>query len=719
MQLLPLAHGLIQRADLPIPEWLFVWAAGVVLVVSFVALAVLWQKPVLEGRGDLPAGRGDVVPQTFALALLVFLLYAGFAGADGAEANILPTFVFVVFWVGLVFASILLGDVFHVLNPWRAAGRLLHFHGVRPYPARLGRWPAVVGLLCFTWLELCSLGQGEHAHRLATAASIYTGAQLLGCYLYGTEPWIRHGEAFSVYFGLFARLSPGRGRRPLSALTHLDASVPGTVAVVAVMIGSVTYDGLSGGQFWTTISQDIEEQLIQHMSLDAAVRLTSTLGLLLCVCVVGAFYRLGIAGASKVKPTQPQNELAQRFIHTLVPIAVVYAIAHYLTLFIFQGQAMFFLISDPLGRGWDLFGTADSTIHYFLGQNGTWYLQVGFVVAGHVAALALAHDRALVIYKDARSAARSQYWMLGVMVGFTTLALWLLAQAGGGQPRDLQKQPIRHDPLVDFSKKPPYVNGLEIDQLTGEFLLTTNKGFWRISKDGSKVRRVRGVARAQDGRTSPVGTFLSFLPVGGGRLIGSGHPDVLGAMPQFLGFIQSDDDGKTWTVLSRLGRADLHKLVQLHGKLYAFDAVLSAMLISDDGGKSFTEHFTPRGLVIDFAVDPTDPKTLVIANEEQLFRSTDSGDSWRPGLRGVGMRLAWPAPDRLYRAMKDGSTFVSADGGKTWQARGKLPGEPYKLHPLGPDKLDLALADGSIYETNDGLRTVRQIFKPGPAAPAG
>ena len=117
--------------------------------------------------------------------------------------------------------------------------------------------------------------------------------------------------------------------------------------------------------------------------------------------------------------------------HTLVPIALVYVAAHYLTFFLFEGQAVTYLASDPFGQGWDLFGTASAAIDYSLvGQTAAWYVQVGFVVAGHVAGLILAHDRALVLYGQAQLAVRSQYWMLGVMVGFTSLALWLLAQAG-------------------------------------------------------------------------------------------------------------------------------------------------------------------------------------------------------------------------------------------------------------------------------------------------
>jgi len=118
-------------------------------------------------------------------------------------------------------------------------------------------------------------------------------------------------------------------------------------------------------------------------------------------------------------------------VFSLVPIALAYVGAHYVSFLVFQGQALVSLASDPLGRGDDLFGTAGRPVDYtVLGATTTWYLQVGLVLAGHVAALALAHDRALVVYGPGRRAVRSQVPMLVVMVVFTCLALWLLTQAG-------------------------------------------------------------------------------------------------------------------------------------------------------------------------------------------------------------------------------------------------------------------------------------------------
>jgi hypothetical protein len=122
------------------------------------------------------------------------------------------------------------------------------------------------------------------------------------------------------------------------------------------------------------------------------------------------------------------TELARRFVHSLVPIALAYVVAHYFSLLAYQGEAVAYLASDPLGDGSDLFGTAGQTVDYtVITATGIWYVQVAALVVGHVAGLTLAHDRALVVYDRVRDATRSQYWMLAVMVGFTSLGLWLLS----------------------------------------------------------------------------------------------------------------------------------------------------------------------------------------------------------------------------------------------------------------------------------------------------
>ena len=408
-----------------------------VLIVSFVALAVLWPEPKLSGDRwrPLPGRLGrflgapglELAAGVLGVLLLGLVIVAGLAGTQSAFENFAPTFVFITFWVGMVFVSAVFGNVFRALSPWRALGRLLGGGGRRPYPERLGRWPAALGVLGFAWIELAS-EWSEQPRTLAIAALVYTLYTLVAQKLYGVETWTRRGETFAVYFDLFARISPFERRDavvgvrpPLAGLTRLDM-VPGTTALILIMIGTVTFDGLSSGPLWTDLTEDA--------ALDAPV-LVGSAGLVLGVALVSGFYALGIEGAHTVSERFSAPDLARAFASSLVPIAMVYVAAHYLTFLVFEGQGIAYLASDPLGEGWNLFGTATATIDYgALSQNEAWYLQVGFVVLGHVAALTLAHERALSLYPDARSAVRSQYWMLAVMVGFTTLALWLLATAG-------------------------------------------------------------------------------------------------------------------------------------------------------------------------------------------------------------------------------------------------------------------------------------------------
>jgi len=442
------AHGLVGRADLPVPSWLFGWAAAIVLVVSFVALATLWPKPQLQEPVRRPLFRVpsivDTLTALIGVGLFALVVYSGFAGAQQATVNFAPTFIYVHFWVGLVVLSVLFGDVFRAFNPWLAVGRAASwtFHRAfkgrearhLAYPDWLGRWPAVVGILGFAWLELAYVNKDDPS-RLAILSLVYAGIQLVGMALFGVARWSQDGDAFGVYYNMLAHLSSferiGRvlyARRPLSGAPRLRL-VAGSVALLCAAIGSTTFDGFSNGPVWSSTTPHLQTFFsdLGAGSLNA-VQWSSTVGLIGCVLVIAAFYWLGVLGIRTVGEGHAARELAGRFVHTLIPITFAYALAHYFSLLVFQGQAGGYLISDPLGHGSDLFGTADIRINYnVVSTNAIWYVQVGALISGHVAGLVLAHDRAVSIYRKVQDATRSQYWMLVVMVGFTSLGLWLLS----------------------------------------------------------------------------------------------------------------------------------------------------------------------------------------------------------------------------------------------------------------------------------------------------
>jgi hypothetical protein len=448
------AHGIVGRADLPIPVALFGVAAAAVLVVSFLALAAGWSRPRLERVRERPLFRLPVAVEALlgavGVAAFAVTAYAGLAGTDSQQQNLAPTAVYVGFWIAVPVASLLLGDVFRLLSPWRALGRLAGWTAARlarggmpeplPYPERLGHWPAAAGLFAFAICELC-WATGREPGPLAVLMLIYTVAMLVGMSVYGVEAWTRRGDAFGVWFGLFARLAP-LGRRddgrlvlrpPVAGAAGLRA-VPGTVAVLVVGIGSTAFDGAKEGPLFQDAARALQDLFTGlGASKGLGLELAFLVGLIAAVAIVGAIWSLGMEGMPRRGLALDRAALSRRFAHTLIPIAAAYVVAHYFSLLAYNGQDLWRLASDPLGNGSDLFGGAESRIDYsVVSATAIWYVQAGALVAGHVAALVLAHDRALAVYGSARDATRSQVVMLVLMVCFTCLGLWLLSAALNG-----------------------------------------------------------------------------------------------------------------------------------------------------------------------------------------------------------------------------------------------------------------------------------------------
>jgi hypothetical protein len=461
---IPFAHALASRQDLPVPAWLFAWAASIVLIVSFFALSAAWHKPKFEDERrrpfdgwvshallSLPA---QVLCGAIGVFLLGFAIYSGLHGTTAPDRNFALTFLYVTCWLGFPFFSAVLGDLFRPFNPWRAIGRTVGagfeaIAGEPPahlrYPQWLGRWPAAVGLLAVVWLEVvygggAGVAIGLSPDPVAVAALLYSAYTLAMMAVFGVETWCERGEVFSVYFGMFGRLGifgsdrTGRlvRRRPFSAATTW-ALVPGSAAVVLASIASTSFDGAKDGAYQDMIESVIGWFAEAGTSL-AAVRATDTIFLLLTFAGVGLIYLLGVRGMRTVPGAPSFATLRTGFAHTLIPIALAYLVAHYFSLFVFQEQAQFtYLLSDPLGTGHtDLFGTAGAGVDYnVLSANAIWYVQVGALVVGHVIGLMLAHDRALVYWPNYRRATASQYWMLAVMVAFTCFGLYLLSVGNG------------------------------------------------------------------------------------------------------------------------------------------------------------------------------------------------------------------------------------------------------------------------------------------------
>ncbi|MEU8937810.1 hypothetical protein OHU17_27750 [Streptomyces goshikiensis] len=418
-----LAHGIGSQHDLPISPFYAFAGAFAALFVSFLALGLLWSTSRFRGDRSglaLPAGLQQVAdaPATrtalrgLGLAAALAVLLCLLLGPDDPARNPAPGAVYVLLWVGIVPASLLLGPVWRLLSPLRALHRLLSRvwrPAARPLPARLGQWPAAVGLFGFTWLELVSLDPASTT-TLLIALGVYAAAQLLLAARFG-ERWFADGDAFEAYSALLARLSPlGRrddGRLVLRNPFHgLDATPerPGLVATVCVLLGSTAYDGFSDNPAWINS--------IQTSPLGRTP--AATLGLLGAIALVAALYCLCAAATRLVCGPHPGPLTA--FAHSLVPIALGYLIAHYFSLFVTEGPRTVIM---ALGT--------DNTPEPLspLGPGALATLQVAAVVTGHVLGVIAAHDRSVRLFPPARAVA-GQLPLLALMITYTIGGIGLL-----------------------------------------------------------------------------------------------------------------------------------------------------------------------------------------------------------------------------------------------------------------------------------------------------
>lgn len=434
------AHGLGGAKDLPIPSELAIAGAVAALVVSFTVLAVAWREPRYDAAtsGRPAPGWLDRIVSSRALAIgarvlgMAFFLYVAAAAVFGEDTLINPflgTF-YVILWVGLVPASLLLGPVFRAISPARTISMLFgkisgvpEGEGLYVYPARLGYWPAAAGLFAFVWLELVyPYSTDVGPVRLWCAA--YLGIMFIGSALWGTT-FLARADPFEVYSSLVAKLSIW-GRRDgalvlRSPLANLDTVVPrpGLVMVVGVLFGSTAFDSFRESTPWLKLVQSMSTSRVWPDTL-ALIGFSAGVALVLTVATM----------ATGVRSDIPRRTLPNQFAHSVIPIIVGYIVAHYLTYFVEYGQQTLIQLSDPFSRGDNYLGTADLQVNYWLSAHPTFLAvsKVAAVTLGHVVGVVAAHDRAIKLLPR-RHQLTGQLPLLVAMVFFTVGGLYLLFAA--------------------------------------------------------------------------------------------------------------------------------------------------------------------------------------------------------------------------------------------------------------------------------------------------
>jgi hypothetical protein len=450
------AHGFDERHDLPAPLSHFMAGAAAAVALSFV-LAIVFARRAPAATADRPLNEGDSirVPAPLRAAvrigsLLLFFItvFAALAGIAEPMMNLAPTMVWIVWWVGLSLVVACIGDIWPLLDPWAtlfdaadaAARRLGRRDGISlgwQWPPALGVWPAVPLLLAWSWLEIV-YPIAAVPHRLGVAALLWTAFTLMGMVCFGRERWQRHGDVFAVYFALLGGMAPaewrsdGRSivpRAPGAGLVTARQGrdlPPGGVAFVLAMLSTVLFDGLHSSAAWPWF----ESVLARLAPYGTVIRedLEGTVGLLLVWLVFLAAYGLTSWIAAKFARGVSPVSIARSFAPTLVPIAVGYNVAHNFSSLVEQGQNTLYLVSDPFGWRWNLFGTAElHTRSGLVDARLTWYVAISMIVLGHCIGVWLAHRVALREHPRPADAVRSALPLVLLMLAYTATSLFVIA----------------------------------------------------------------------------------------------------------------------------------------------------------------------------------------------------------------------------------------------------------------------------------------------------
>jgi hypothetical protein len=481
------AHGFGERYDLPVPLDLFVVGAAATVALSFVVIGFF----VRSGSGGMRYPRYNLLRTPLlgvliaspilqflvrlaSVALFGLVVAAALFGTDRPLENLSPTFVWVIWWVGMGYVSALLGNWWRLLNPWTIVYDWVHglLGGGREsamftYPSRWDMWPALLAFLVFAWAEN-AYPSAAKPFNLGMMIVLYSIVTWAGMAAFGKQRWLVRGEAFSVLFGLFSRFSPTEVRvanrrvcgscesdcrldeecvdcyscferaarvdrelnlRPYGVGLTIPKRVSlATAGFVVLALATVTFDGLSETTLWLDFQNLVYSPISTFGGNTTAA--VNTLGLLLVPLAFMVVY-LGFSwGVGRLSGTPASvQEVALTFVFSLVPIALAYNMAHFISLLAIQGQFIIPLASDPFGQGWDVLGTADYRLNLtIINAKFVWYLSVGAIVLGHIVSVFVAHVISVAEVPDRKKALRGQYPMLALMVIYTASSLWIIAQ---------------------------------------------------------------------------------------------------------------------------------------------------------------------------------------------------------------------------------------------------------------------------------------------------
>lgn len=439
-----IAHAFGARYDLPIPLWIFVLGAGLVVLASFALVA---RREVgeasLVGADGQAASRLRVVPAVVSLAVTVFLVVAAIYGSQAIAENMMPTAFWLIAWIAVPISCGIFGDWTPVLNPFAIVARAADRDDLRraliggprvAWPAKVGWWPATVVLFVVAAGELIYNGTATKPVVTGVAIIVYGLVSAAGGLVFGADAWLSKGEAFSVLFATWGRIgwwrfgAPGRNVF-LGGIDQPVEATPSRITFILLMLMSVTFDGILSTPEWRDFKQLLPSGFQQGTPGYVLVAVASFVALIVLAWLVFGLCAVAVRAAGGGE--RSLLETVANLLPSLIPIAFGYLIAHNFDYLAINGQLLIPLLGNPTGKAQWLPHPFDDSYEVnknIVPSSFIWYFQVALIIAVHIAAVVIAHRHLARTAASRESAQRSELPWLAAMVAYTMTSLWLLAQ---------------------------------------------------------------------------------------------------------------------------------------------------------------------------------------------------------------------------------------------------------------------------------------------------
>ena len=447
------SHGLNVRYELPIPIYIYFIASILIIIITlffskyFINKSIKSSKVVSERHSYNNKWLG--ILSSF---ILILLIYIGYYGDQGSLNNIINVFIWVWFWVGFAYLSVISGSIWPRLNPWFYSFTLLikslyKFKWAKRLKRKSIKEVSILGvflLTIFLWFAIIYPGR-EVPKNLSLFLVAYSLITFLGMFIYGRVRWFSYAEIFSIYFGMLGRigiykpfnnLNKSSLRIPFSGILMGKGNIYSAIFII-IAVSSISFDGLLETNFWNNFKLfiisisfliPIFKFLVSvfgdlHIILD-------TLGIIFMPMLLFILFSVSCAkGLKYFKQDYNIKSLIIIFAPSLIPIAAAYHVAHYFSFLLIAGQLAFPLLSDPLNLGWDLFNTANYKINPFIiNAKIGWSVILFSVIIGHIASIIISQKIAYTLVVNKKNAIKAHFPLSIFMILYTVFSLWILSE---------------------------------------------------------------------------------------------------------------------------------------------------------------------------------------------------------------------------------------------------------------------------------------------------